>query len=171
MATDIQQVLSRLNEQFEGHLGNVEESYGITTIQVRKAYIFEVIKYLKEEQSFILLTDIAGVHFPDNDPEMRFAVVYHIHNLFDNVRLRLRVFLPEENPEIDSMVPLFESANWQERETYDFFGIIFKNHPNLKRILNMDEMEIFPMRKEYPMEDGGRVDIDDRFFGRSIHNE
>ncbi len=171
MALDIQQVLQRLNTQFEGDLGNIEEGYGITTVQVRKSHIYEVIKYLKEELSFILLTDITAIQFPDYEPEMRYAVVYHIHNLFDNIRLRLRVFLPEENPEIVSMASLFSSANWQEREAYDFFGVIFKDHPNLKRILNMDEMEIFPMRKEYPMEDGGRVDIDDRFFGRSIHNE
>ena len=171
MAIDSKQVINLLLERFEGHLGNVEESYGMNTIQVRKSHIFEVIKYLKEEQSFILLTDVTAIQFPDHEPEMRYAVVYHIHNLFENIRLRLRVFLPEDKPEIDSMTPLFESANWQEREAYDFFGVIFKNHPNLTRILNMDEMEIFPMRKEYPMEDGGRVDIDDRFFGRSIHNE
>lgn len=168
---DVQQVLENLNQRFEGNVGNVEESYGMTTLQVRKSSIVEVIQYLKEELSFTLLTDICGMHFPDNDEEMRFAVVYHIHNLFENVRLRLRVFLPEGNPEVDSMTPVFASANWQERETYDFFGIRFTNHPNLVRILNMDEMEVFPLRKEFPLEDAGRTDKDDRFFGRTIHNE
>ena len=94
-----------------------------------------------------------------------------LRNLFKNIRLRLRVFLPASHPEVDSMSAVFSSANWQERETYDFFGIIFTNHPNLVRILNMDEMEVFPLRKEFPLEDAGRVDKDDRFFGRSIHNE
>ncbi|HUH73243.1 MAG TPA: NADH-quinone oxidoreductase subunit C [Chitinophagales bacterium] len=171
MEVDKQKVVDSLIQQFEGNVGNIEETYGLTTLQVRKSSIFEVIKYLKEEQSFTLLTDVCGMHFPDNDPEMQFAVVYHIHNLFKNIRLRLRVFLPADNPEVDSMVDVFSSANWQERETYDFFGIIFKNHPNLVRILNMDEMEVFPLRKEFPLEDGGRIDKDDRFFGRSIHNE
>ena len=171
MAIQIQELIDNLIQQFEGNVGNVEESYGMTTIQVRKASIFEVIKYLKDEKSFILLTDVCGMHFPDNDEDMQFAVVYHIHNLFENIRLRLRVFLPAENPEVESMNALFSSANWQERETFDFFGIKFTNHPNLVRILNMDEMEVFPLRKEFPLEDGGRTDKDDRFFGRSIHNE
>lgn len=171
MALEVQQVIDRLNSRFEGQFGNIEESYGMTTIQVRKSAIFELVQYLKEEMSFTLLTDVCGMHFPDNDDETRFAVVYHIHNLFENIRLRIRVFLSESEPEIDSMVPLFSSANWQERETYDFFGIRFLGHPNLVRILNMDEMEVFPLRKEFPLEDAGRTDKDDRFFGRTIHNE
>jgi len=65
---------------------------------------------------------------------------------------------------------LYPAANWQERETYDFYGIVFKNHPQLKRILNMDEMESFPLRKEFPLEDQGRTDKDDRFFGRTGPN-
>jgi NADH-quinone oxidoreductase subunit C len=81
------------------------------------------------------------------------------------------VYLDGENPEVDSMVDLFLSANWQERETYDFYGIIFKNHPDLKRILNMDEMVSFPMRKEFPLEDQGRTDKDDRYFGRVPLNQ
>ena len=171
MEVEKQQVVDSLIQQFEGQLGNIEESYGMTTLQVRKSAILKVVEYLKNEQSFTLLTDVCGMHFPDNDPEMQFAVVYHIHNLFKNIRLRLRVFLPASHPEVDSMSAVFSSANWQERETYDFFGIIFTNHPNLVRILNMDEMEVFPLRKEFPLEDAGRVDKDDRYFGRSIHNE
>ncbi|MCO5248933.1 MAG: NADH-quinone oxidoreductase subunit C [Chitinophagales bacterium] len=171
MALNIQQVIDQLDSRFAGQFGNVESSYGMTTIQVRKSAIFDIVKFLKEELSFILLTDVCGAHFPDNDLDMRFAAIYHLHNLVENVRIRMRVFLPEENPEVDSMTPLFESANWQERETYDFFGIRFINHPNMTRILNMDEMEVFPLRKEYPLEDAGRADKDDRFFGRTIHNE
>ena len=68
-----------------------------------------------------------------------------------------------------SITSLFNCANWMERETFDFYGIIFNGHPNLVRILNMDEMTSFPMRKEFPMEDSGRTDKDDRFFGRTIN--
>ena len=168
---DIQQVIEKLTQNFEGEFGNIEENYGMTSIQVRRASIFKIVQYLKDDLSFNFMTDITGIHFPDNDEEMRFAVIYHMQNMFENVRVRLRVFLPENDLEVDSMTPLFVGANWMERETYDFFGIRFKNHPDLRRILNMDEMEVFPMRKEYPMEDAGRTDIDDRFFGRSIHNE
>jgi NADH-quinone oxidoreductase subunit C len=84
----------------------------------------------------------------------------------NNVRLRIKAFLPIANPEIPSATSLYSSANWMERETYDFYGIIFQGHPNLTRILNADEMDYFPLRKEYPLEDGTRTDKVDSFFGR-----
>ena len=92
--------------------------------------------------------------------------MYQLHNLPKNWRIRIKTFFPVTNPEVPSLTPLFPSANWQERQEYDFFGIIFKGHPNLKRILNMDEMNYFPMRKEYALEDAGRDDKNDTMFGR-----
>ena len=74
--------------------------------------------------------------------------------------------LLEAAPEIASATSLYAGANWMERETYDFYGVRFQGHPNLKRILNVDHMEIFPMLKQYPLEDSSREDKDDRFFGR-----
>jgi NADH-quinone oxidoreductase subunit C len=88
-----------------------------------------------------------------------------------NTRVRLKCFVPIENPTVNTAVNLFSAANWMERETYDFYGIIFEGHPNLKRILNMDEMTVFPMRKEFPLEDPFREDKQDRFFGRTQHND
>ena len=132
----------------------------------------EVMRYLKEDEElrFNFLTDLCGIHYPDNEKERQFAMAYHMHNWVDNVRIRFKSYLNGDNPEIDTVSDLFLSANWQERETYDFYGIIFKGHPQLKRILNMDEMTSFPMRKEFPLEDGGRTDKDDRFFGRTTDN-
>ena len=98
------------------------------------------------------------------------GVVYMFHSLASNTKIRLKVFVPVENPLVPSMTSHFNSANWMERETYDFYGIIFKGHPQLKRILNMDEMTVFPMRREFPLEDAGRTDKDDRFFGRTQNN-
>lgn len=172
MALDNQSIRETLLGKFEGKLGNFSEPHGLLSFQVKKDSILEVMKFLRDDSQmrFIFLTDLCGVHFPDNDPEMEFGVVYHMHNLFDNVRVRLRVFLGD-GEEVDSVTPLFAGANWMERETYDFFGIRFKGHPNLTRILNMDEMEVFPLRKEFPLEDAGRTDKDDRFFGRTIHNQ
>jgi NADH-quinone oxidoreductase subunit C len=86
--------------------------------------------------------------------------------LTNNFSLRLKVFLPAENPSIKSIVDIYNGANWMERETYDFFGINFEGHPDLRRILNMDSMDYFPMRKEHVLEDATREDKDDRFFGR-----
>ena len=84
----------------------------------------------------------------------------------ENVRIRVKTYLPINNPEIQSITGLFASANWMERETFDFYGIIFKGHPNLKRILNVEYLDYFPLRKEYPLEDPTREDKDNRFFGR-----
>lgn len=142
--------------------------YDMLTIEIPVEYIHEVIEFLKDtpELNFHFLTDLCGVHYPDNELEKQFAVVYHLHNWFENKRVRIKTFLNGEKPELPTVTDLFLCANWMERETYDFYGIIFTGHPNLKRILNMDEMVSFPMRKEYPLEDPGRTDKDDRFFGR-----
>ena len=117
------------------------------------------------ELKFRFLTDLCGVHFP-NQKEKELAVVYHLHNLEDNIRIRFKVFTNISKPDIYTATGLFSSANWMERETYDFYGINFVGHPNLKRILNVDEMDYFPMRKQYPLEDQSRVDKDDEMFGR-----
>src|SRR5207342_279265 len=127
----------------------------------------KVLQFLYDEPdlSFRFLTDLCAVHYPDkHDAELE--VVYHLHNLKDNVRLRFRVSTPVSNPDVFTATKLFESANWMERETYDFYGVNFLGHPNLIRILNVDEMEYFPMRKEFPLEDQTRVDKDDDMFGR-----
>ena len=80
--------------------------------------------------------------------------------------MRIKVFLAADDVHIPTMTTLYPTANWMERETYDFFGILFDGHPNLKRILNIDEMDYFPMRKEYPLEDATREDKIDALFGR-----
>ena len=118
----------------------------------------------------LFLTDLCGVHYPDNEEERQFAVVYHLHNWYENKRIKIKAFINGSKPEIKTISNIFLSSNWMERETYDFFGINFIGHPQLKRILNMDEMVSFPMRKEFPMEDSGRTDKDDRFFGRTPSN-
>lgn len=169
MALSTEQIQSRLETQFGDSVYDFRfERDGMLTFDVESDKNLEVIGFLKNDSElrFNFLTDVCGVHYPDFPEGELFAVVYHLHNWIDNVRVRIKCFLNGNNPEINSVVPLFVGANWQERETYDFYGIIFKGHPQLKRILNMDEMEAFPMRKEYPMEDVGRTDKDDRFFGR-----
>jgi NADH-quinone oxidoreductase subunit C len=115
--------------------------------------------------SFQFLTDLTAVHYPDRTGE-EIAVVYHLHNLRENTRLRFKVYAPVSQPDVYSATALFSSANWMERETFDFFGVNFVGHPNLKRILNVDEMDYFPLRKEFPLEDQTRIDKDDEMFGR-----
>jgi len=130
---------------------------------VSKSSIFDIIKALKEN-GFQYLVDITGAHYPDTENE--YQIVYHIHNLTENLRIRLKVNLDSKNLEVPSMVSLYDGANWMERETFDFYGISFTNHPNLTRILNVDDMDYHPMRKEYKLEDETRTDKSDKYFGR-----
>ena len=121
--------------------------------------------YDDAELKFKFLTTLNAVHYPGNKGR-ELAVVYHLHNLADNVRIRFKIYTDINKPDVFTATRLFEAANWLERETYDFYGVNFVGHPNLKRILNVDEMDYFPMRKEYPLEDQTRKDKDDEMFGR-----
>lgn len=172
MALENQVIENALISKFGSSVGEFAQIHDILTFEADANSIISIMQFLKEDDvlRFNFLTDLCGMHFPDADENRQFAVVYHMHNWIDNVRVRIKCYLNGQNPEIDSVTSLFLGANWQERETYDFYGIIFQGHPQLKRILNMDEMVSFPMRKEFPMEDGGRTDKDDRFFGRTVDN-
>ena len=127
----------------------------------------KVLQFLFDdaELKFRFLTDLQAVHYPDNSGA-ELAVVYHLHNLVDNIRIRFKVFTDIKTPDVFSATALYEAANFMERETYDFYGVNFVGHPNLIRILNVDEMDYFPMRKEFPLEDQTRIDKDDEMFGR-----
>ena len=172
MALETSVIQDKLTNKFGDNVTEFNQIKDIFTFEVTSDSMNDVMRFLKEDSElrFNFLTDLCGVHYPDNEKDKQFAMVYHMHNWVDNVRIRFKSFLNGDNPEIDTVTNLFLSANWQERETYDFYGIIFKGHPQLKRILNMDEMVSFPMRKEFPLEDGGRTDKDDRFFGRTTDN-
>ena len=172
MALESVTIQEKLEQKFGNNVLNFGFQKDIFSLEATPEVIHEVIQFLKEDAAlnFHFLTDLCGVHFPENDEQHQFSVVYHLHNWVENVRVRVRTFLTE-NPEVDTITDLFLTANWMERETWDFYGINFKGHPQLKRILNMDEMVSHPMRKEFPMEDSGRTDKDDRFFGRTVINE
>ncbi|MEC4112969.1 NADH-quinone oxidoreductase subunit C [Myroides pelagicus] len=172
MTLDNITIQKRLQESFNDSVVNFHEQHGMLVLEATSDKVHDIIKFLKEdsELNFNFLTDVCGINYAEEVESRQLAVVYHMHNWFDNVRIRIKTYLNIKSPTVDSVTDLFKSANWQERETYDFYGIIFKGHPQLKRILNMDTMESFPLRKDHPMEDGGRTDKDDRFFGRTVHN-
>ncbi|MCE2824642.1 MAG: NADH-quinone oxidoreductase subunit C [Sediminibacterium sp.] len=167
MALTNQDIQNKLQEKFGDLVSNFEESYGLLSFEATAANNLKVLQFLYDEPSlqFQFLTDICGVNFPD-DAGREISVVYHLHNLTENVRLRFKIFVPVAAPDVFTACNLFSSANWMERETYDFYGVNFVGHPNLKRILNVDEMDYFPLRKEYPLEDQTRIDKDDEMFGR-----
>ena len=160
-------IKERLVEKFGEQVSAFSEPYGMLTFEAPKELNLKVLNFLydDDELKFRFLTDLQAVHYPDNKGR-ELVVVYHLHNLVDNVRIRFKVFSDINTPDVYTATGLFSGANWMERETYDFFGVNFVGHPNMKRILNVDEMDYFPMRKEFPLEDQTRIDKDDEMFGR-----
>jgi NADH-quinone oxidoreductase subunit C len=158
-------IQEKLEQKFDDQVSLFSTDSGILSFESPAAQNLKVMQFLFDELGFTFLTDLCGVNYPDQkDAEL--VVVYHLHNFVDNIRLRYSVAVPVAQPDVFTATKLFESANWMERETYDFFGINFIGHPNLKRILNVDEMDYFPLRKEFPLEDQTRIDKDDEMFGR-----
>jgi NADH-quinone oxidoreductase subunit C len=162
-----ERIIQRLDEKFGGQLSDIADAFGVLSITAPAELNLKVMQFLHDEEElrFRFLTDLTAVHYPERKGE-ELCVVYHLHNLVDNARLRLKVYVPSEKPDVFTATQLFSGANWMERETYDFFGVNFVGHPNLTRILNVDEMDYFPMRKEYALEDPTRIDKDDEMFGR-----
>lgn len=160
-------IQSKLTEKFGDQLTAFETTYGMLSFEAPKELNLKVLNYLYDDETlqFRFLTDLTGVHYP-SQPGRELAVVYHLHNMKENIRIRFKVFTGINQPDIYTATGLFSAANWMERETFDFFGINFVGHPNLKRILNVDEMDYFPLRKEFPLEDQTRIDKDDEMFGR-----
>jgi NADH-quinone oxidoreductase subunit C len=160
-------IKERLTEKFGDQLINWQEPYGLLTFTTSKELNLKVMQFLYDDPKlrFQFLTDMCAVHYPERTGE-ELAVVYLLHNLVDNIRLRFKVYTNIEKPDIFTTSALYEAANWMERETFDFFGVNFIGHPNLKRIQNVEEMDYFPLRKEFPMEDQTRRDKDDEMFGR-----
>lgn len=159
-------VITKIQSHFAESVGAMVEPYGMLELTTGPEKILDLLSFLKNdpELSYNFLTDITAVHYPNNEKE--FCVVYHLHSWKNGLRVRVKVNIGGKNPQIPSATPLWEGANWMERETYDFYGIRFTGHPDLRRILNVDDMEAFPMRKEFPLEDPNRVDKKDYFFGR-----
>jgi NADH-quinone oxidoreductase subunit C len=160
-------IKERLVAKFGEPLTGFEEPYGLLSFHAPAELNLKIMQFLYDDDQlrFQFLTDLTAIHYPGQEGR-ELAVVYHLHNLVDNIRLRFKIFVPIGQPDVFTATALYESSNWMERETFDFFGVNFVGHPNLKRILNVDEMDYFPMRKEFPMEDQTRIDKDDAMFGR-----
>ena len=159
-------VLEAIKRDFPDSIISVSEPYGFLTLELKKEDIKKVIHYLKDTSLEInFLTDICGIHYPENK-EKELGVIYHLHNLKTGFRIRLKAFGPRENIEFETLTDLYSGANWMERETFDFYGIKFKGHPDLRAILNMEDLGYHPMLKEYALEDGTRTDKEDKMFGR-----
>ncbi len=159
-------VLEAITREFPDAVVNHSEPYGVLTLEIKKDEIKKVIHYLKDSSLEIgFLTDICGIHYPEL-PEKELGVIYHLHNMMTNFRIRLKTFMPRQNAEVPTLTDLYAGANWMEREAFDFYGIKFRGHPDLRVILNDPDLGYHPMLKEFPLEDGTRTDKDDKMFGR-----
>ena len=160
-----QTVVQKLTSKFSNAIVLPEQSADMLNITVKKEVIHDLLLFLRDDPQlqFNFLTTLCGMHYLETN---QLGVVYHLHSFVNNHRIRIKTVTDLNQPTIPTITSIWPAANWMERETFDFYGIVFDGHPNLKRILNMDEMTDFPMRKDFPLEDQTREDKDDSMFGR-----
>jgi NADH-quinone oxidoreductase subunit C len=147
--------LELLKERFADQVLGLYEHAGQRYAHVRRDRIVDLLRMLRDEGGFDALTDLTAVDYLDRGLPERFCVVYNLASLGTGARTRVKAFVPEGDPAIDSVSSLWKSAPWAEREVYDLFGIRFWNHPDLKRILLPEDYEGHPLRKDYPLRGRG----------------
>lgn len=160
-------VFDKLVEKFGEAIIGYEENFDLISIFADKESNLKILQFLydQEELGFKFMTDLTAIHYPNNVGE-ELVVTYLLYNMPKNFHVRLKFALNINEPNIYTASNIHPTANWLERECYDFYGVNFVGHPNLIRVMNVDEMDYFPMRKEFPLEDQTRTDKDDEMFGR-----
>ena len=158
-----QLTIDKLFAAFGDGVVSHERITDMLVITVKKPVIHAALKFLRDEVDFNFLTSMGGMHYADRDA---LGLVFHLHSMRNGHRIRLKTETPMKDPVFPTFTDLWPTTNWMEREAWDFFGIQFSEHPNLKRILNMEDFPAFPLRKDYPLEDPTREDKDDSYFGR-----
>lgn len=145
------QIARKIKEQFPEEVLDTTQFRDQTSVIVKKGRIVDLCRYLHDEPDlyFDYLADLCGVDYPDRLP--RFEIVYNLYSIRHRHRIRLKAGVPEEDLNIDSVIPVWTGANWHERETYDMYGIQFKGHPDLRRILLPEDWNGYPLRKDYPL--------------------
>jgi len=168
MSELLELVNSKLSTSFGDAVLSAEMDYDFPLFVIKKESIKDVLTFLRKDSdlNFHFLTTMCGLHHPENKREAEFGLMYQLHNMPKNYRIRLKTFMVREDMSVPTVTDLWKTAGWMERQEFDFFGFNFEGHSNLVRILNMDEMNYFPMRKEYPLEDMRRDDKSDKMFGR-----
>ena len=121
---------------------------GQVALEIRPEKIVETCRFLKE-QGFVRLSGVTAVDWYPAEP--RFEVIYLLHSLARNERLRLKCFVGGDPPEIESVTSVWRGADWYEREVFDLFGVVFRNHPDLRRIMMPDDWQGYPLRKDFPV--------------------
>lgn len=145
-------VLRRLLDRLPDAVRSTHADHGDATAVVARERIADVLTFLRDdpELEFEMLSDVCAVDYLPRTP--RFEVVYHLYSVAHNHRIRVKAEVPHDDPVVPTVVPLYASANWMEREVWDLYGIRFEGHPDLRRILLYPEFEGHPLRKDYPKE-------------------
>jgi NADH-quinone oxidoreductase subunit C len=149
MAEDNHAVIM-LRARFADSIISTKKFRDEVTVTISKEYLTSICGFLKDNLQFNFLTDVTAVDYMRKAP--RFMMVYHLLSIPGKERIRLKAPVSESDPTIDSLVPLWRTANWLEREVFDLFGITFNNHPDLRRILLTDDWTGHPLRKDYPLQ-------------------
>jgi len=144
--------LPGFSKEFSGEILEVRDYHGDLTVVMSPKIIRKALSFLKTQLNFEVLLDVFAMDYSKFEPVTpeRFSVIYNLYSLSRKRRVRLKLYLNEQNPEVDSVHDLYASANWFEREAWDLFGIKFLDHPHLTRILCHNEFEGHPLRKDYP---------------------
>jgi NADH-quinone oxidoreductase subunit C len=142
----------------DGAIEKVVVAYGELTLHIRREHLVEVAQRLRDDEAlrFEFCSGVSGVHYP-NETGRELHAVYHLLSITHNRRIRLEVSCPDSDPHIPSVVSVYPANDWHERETWDFFGIIFDGHPALTRIQMPDDWPGHPQRKDYPL---GGIDVE-----------
>jgi NADH-quinone oxidoreductase subunit C len=146
--TDLTDLGERIAAALPGAVRGTHIAFGELTLDIEQGQIVCAVKTLRDEFAFTVLIDICGVDWPQR--ANRFDVVYHLLSLTKNARVRLKVQVGEDSP-VPSIVSLFPAAGWHERETFDMYGIIFADNPDLRRLLTDYGFSGYPLRKDFPL--------------------
>ena len=143
---------SIIRTQFANTVEEIQEALGEVTVIVKREGLVELMTYLRDDPKlrFNYLSDLSGADLGEF-AEPRFAVAYHLYSLTHNHRLRVKVFVPEDDARVPTVSTVWLAANWHEREIYDMYGVEFDNHPDLRRILMPADYEGHPLRKDFPI--------------------
>lgn len=143
---------SSLRSSFSNAIDEITEALGEVTVVAKRESLTELMTFLRDTPRFCFnfLSDLSGVDLGEF-ASPRFAVAYHLYSLDHNHRLRVKVYLEEEDAHISTVSGIWATANWHEREVYDMFGVVFDGHPDMRRILMPADYEGHPLRKDFPI--------------------
>lgn len=165
MSDLIQELARQVEQRFSSLGGKTDIQFDDLSLEIPRDKLIEVCTALRDEPQFAFeqLIDVCGVDYLEYGQQQgpRFATVYHLLSLAKNQRLRIRTFLDDDFPVVDSVIDIWASANWFEREAFDLYGIIFEGHPDLRRILTDYGFVGHPFRKDFPLSGNVEMRYDD----------